>query len=203
MSLQFTGAPRVGRLQSVGRFDGFFEGVKGQQGLARAEIRARDVLVCTASGSFMALGNRERTAPLPMRKRGVDAEVAPLTVAELSDEERVVYDRARAAVGRAKGLRNKLNPNIKIIDSQTGNFTRAEAVPVMQAFLKKYKAGTDFQGVFIHNDDMGIGAIEALKVAGVASGRPPWASSTSWVRATRPMAEAMFGVTVTLFTTAG
>ena len=75
-----------------------------------------------------------------------------------------------AAVGRAKGLRNKLNANIKIIDSQTGNFTRAEAVPVMQAFLKKYKPGTDFQGVFIHNDDMGIGAIEALKAAGVKPG---------------------------------
>ncbi|MBI5029095.1 MAG: ABC transporter substrate-binding protein [Chloroflexi bacterium] len=75
-----------------------------------------------------------------------------------------------AAVGRAKGFRNKINANIKILDSQTGNFTRAEAVPVMQAFLKKYKAGTDFQGIFIHNDDMGIGAIEALKAAGVKPG---------------------------------
>src|SRR5512133_3964678 len=75
-----------------------------------------------------------------------------------------------AAVGRAKGLRNKLNSNIKILDSQTGNFTRAEALPVMQAFLQKYKAGTDFQGIFIHNDDMGIGAIEALKAAGVKPG---------------------------------
>jgi len=75
-----------------------------------------------------------------------------------------------AAVGRAKGFRNKLNANIKILDSQTGNFTRAEAVPVMQAFLKKYKAGTDFQGVFIHNDDMGIGAIESMKAAGVKPG---------------------------------
>lgn len=75
-----------------------------------------------------------------------------------------------AAVGRAKGFRNKLNANIKILDSQTGNFTRAEAVPVMTAFLKKYKAGTDFQGIFIHNDDMGIGAIEALKAAAVKPG---------------------------------
>lgn len=75
-----------------------------------------------------------------------------------------------AAVGRAKGFRNKLNANIKILDTQTGNFTRAEAIPVMQAFLKKYKSGTDFQGVFIHNDDMGIGAIEALKAAGVKPG---------------------------------
>ena len=75
-----------------------------------------------------------------------------------------------AAVGRAEGFRAKLNANIEIIDSQTGNFTRAEAVPVMQAFLQKYKAGTDFQGIFIHNDDMGLGAIEALKAAGVNPG---------------------------------
>jgi ABC-type sugar transport system substrate-binding protein len=75
-----------------------------------------------------------------------------------------------AAVGRAEGFRNKLNSNIEIIDSQTGNFTRAEALPVMQAFLQKYKPGEDFQGIFIHNDDMGIGAIEALKAAGVKPG---------------------------------
>jgi ABC-type sugar transport system substrate-binding protein len=75
-----------------------------------------------------------------------------------------------AAVGRAKGFREALNSNIKILDSQTGNFTRAEAKPVMEAFLKKYKPGTDFQGLFIHNDDMGIGAIEALKAAGVKPG---------------------------------
>lgn len=75
-----------------------------------------------------------------------------------------------AAVGRAEGLRNKLNSNITILDSQTGNFTRAEALPVMQAFLQKYTPGVDFQGIFIHNDDMGIGAIEALKAAGVNPG---------------------------------
>jgi simple sugar transport system substrate-binding protein len=75
-----------------------------------------------------------------------------------------------AAVGRAKGFRDDLNSSIKILDSQTGNFTRAEAKPVMEAFLKKYKPGADFQGIFIHNDDMGIGAIEALKAAGVKPG---------------------------------
>jgi ABC-type sugar transport system substrate-binding protein len=75
-----------------------------------------------------------------------------------------------AAVGRADGFREDLAANIEIIDSQTGNFTRAEALPVMQAFLQKYTAGTDFQGIFIHNDDMGIGAIEALKAAGVQPG---------------------------------
>jgi len=73
-----------------------------------------------------------------------------------------------AAVGRAKGFRETLNANIKILDSQTGNFTRAEGKPVMEAFLKKY-AG-QIQGVFIHNDDMAIGAIEAMKAAGLKPG---------------------------------
>ncbi|HZY44636.1 MAG TPA: ABC transporter substrate-binding protein [Anaerolineae bacterium] len=73
-----------------------------------------------------------------------------------------------AAVGRAKGFRAKLNANIKILDSQTGNFTRAEGKPVMEAFLKKY-AG-QIQGVFFHNDDMAIGAVEAIKAAGLKPG---------------------------------
>jgi ABC-type sugar transport system substrate-binding protein len=73
-----------------------------------------------------------------------------------------------AAVGRAKGFREALNANIKILDSQTGNFTRAEGKPVMEAFLKKY-AG-QIQGVFIHNDDMAIGAVEAIKAAGIKPG---------------------------------
>jgi len=73
-----------------------------------------------------------------------------------------------AAVGRAKGFREALNPNIKILDSQTGNFTRAEGKPVMEAFLKKYQG--QFQGAFIHNDDMAIGAIEAIKSAGLKPG---------------------------------
>jgi simple sugar transport system substrate-binding protein len=73
-----------------------------------------------------------------------------------------------AAVGRAKGFRAKLNPNIKILASQTGNFTRAEGKPVMEAFLKTY-AG-QIQGVFFHNDDMAIGAVEAIKAAGIKPG---------------------------------
>jgi len=73
-----------------------------------------------------------------------------------------------AAVGRAKGFREALNPNIKILDSQTGNFTRAEGKPVMEAFLKKYAGQID--GVFFHNDDMAIGAVEAIKAAGIQPG---------------------------------
>jgi ABC-type sugar transport system substrate-binding protein len=73
-----------------------------------------------------------------------------------------------AAVGRAQGFREDLNSNITILDSQTGNFTRAEGKPVMEAFLKKYEGQID--GVFFHNDDMAIGAVEAIKAAGIQPG---------------------------------
>jgi len=73
-----------------------------------------------------------------------------------------------AAVGRAEGFRQNLNDNIEIIDSQTGNFTTAEGKPVMEAFLKKYEGEID--GAFIHNDNMAIGAVEAMKAAGVEPG---------------------------------
>jgi simple sugar transport system substrate-binding protein len=73
-----------------------------------------------------------------------------------------------AAIGRAEGFRMNLNPNIEIVDSQTGNFTTAEGKPVMEAFLKKY-AG-EIKGAFIHNDNMAIGAVEAIKAAGLQPG---------------------------------
>ncbi|MBN2501746.1 MAG: ABC transporter substrate-binding protein [Anaerolineales bacterium] len=73
-----------------------------------------------------------------------------------------------AAVGRADGFRANLNDNIEIIDSQTGNFTTAEGKPVMEAFLAKYEGEID--GAFIHNDNMAIGAVEAMKAAGVEPG---------------------------------
>jgi ABC-type sugar transport system substrate-binding protein len=73
-----------------------------------------------------------------------------------------------AAVGRAKGFRETLNSNIKILDSQTGNFNPTEAKPVAEAFLKKY-AG-QINGFFIHNDGMAQAVVEAMKAAGVKPG---------------------------------
>jgi len=73
-----------------------------------------------------------------------------------------------AAVGRAKGFRETLNANIKILDSQTGNFNPTEAKPVAEAFLKKYEGQID--GFFIHNDGMAQAVVEAMKAAGVKPG---------------------------------
>jgi galactofuranose transport system substrate-binding protein len=69
---------------------------------------------------------------------------------------------------RAKGFRETLNPNIEIIDSQSGNFTRALGKEVMEAFLKK--SGKEIVGLYAHNDDMGIGAIQAIEEYGLKPG---------------------------------
>ena len=57
--------------------------------------------------------------------------------------------------------------NIEIIASQTGNFTRTEGKTVMEGFLQ---AHDDIDLVFAHNDDMGLGAIEAIEAAGLVPG---------------------------------
>jgi simple sugar transport system substrate-binding protein len=70
------------------------------------------------------------------------------------------------AIGRQKGFKEILDkkPNYKIIRTQTGNFTRAEGKQVMEAFLKSDGAIIDV--VFAHNDDMAIGAIQAIEEYG-------------------------------------
>jgi ABC-type sugar transport system substrate-binding protein len=59
------------------------------------------------------------------------------------------------------------DPKFKIIASQTGDFTRAKGKEVMEAFLKAHK---DIDVLFAHNDDMGLGAIEAIEGAGLKPG---------------------------------
>jgi galactofuranose transport system substrate-binding protein len=57
---------------------------------------------------------------------------------------------------------------LKIIDSQSGDFRRDNGKQVMEAFLKKY--GHDFDIVYAHNDDMALGAIQAIEEAGLKPG---------------------------------
>lgn len=62
----------------------------------------------------------------------------------------------------------KDNPHLKIIASQTGDFTRAKGKEVMQAFLK---ANKDIDVLYAHNDDMALGAIQAIEAAGLKPGQ--------------------------------
>jgi ABC-type sugar transport system substrate-binding protein len=57
---------------------------------------------------------------------------------------------------------------IETLDSQTGNFTRADGKTVMEGFLQKY--GDTIDLVYAHNDDMALGAIDAIEAAGLVPG---------------------------------
>jgi ABC-type sugar transport system substrate-binding protein len=59
-------------------------------------------------------------------------------------------------------------PRFKVIRSQTGDFTRAKGKEVMEAFLKA--EGKKINVLFAHNDDMAIGAIQAIEEAGFKPG---------------------------------
>ncbi|MBO4204576.1 substrate-binding domain-containing protein [Micromonospora echinofusca] len=71
---------------------------------------------------------------------------------------------------RKKGFAEAIaaNPNLKIIASQTGDFTRAGGKAVMEQFLK---ANPKIDVLFAHNDDMGLGALEAITAAGKVPGK--------------------------------
>lgn len=76
---------------------------------------------------------------------------------------------AAPANDRAEGFRTVIDeePKFEIIASQTGDFTRAGGKQVMEAFLK---SNPDIDLVYAHNDDMGLGAIEAIEAAGLVPG---------------------------------
>ena len=71
------------------------------------------------------------------------------------------------AIDRKKGFEEIISadPKFKIIRSQTGDFTRAKGKEVMEAFLKA--EGKKINVLFAHNDDMAIGAIQAIEEAGL------------------------------------
>jgi galactofuranose transport system substrate-binding protein len=75
------------------------------------------------------------------------------------------------AIDRKKGFEEiiKDKPKFKIIRSQTGDFTRAKGKEVMEAFLKA--EGKKINVLFAHNDDMAIGAIQAIEAAGIKPGK--------------------------------
>ncbi|MCG7417531.1 MULTISPECIES: ABC transporter substrate-binding protein [Microbacterium] len=74
-----------------------------------------------------------------------------------------------AATDRATGFAKAIEgTDITVLDSQTGNFTRAEGKTVMEGFLQKY--GSQINLLFAHNDDMGLGALDAIKAAGLKPG---------------------------------
>lgn len=76
------------------------------------------------------------------------------------------------AIDRKNGFEQALDghANLSIIRSQTGDFTRTKGKEVMEAFLKVEEGGKNICALYEHNDDMAVGAIQAIKEAGLKPG---------------------------------
>ncbi|MFP3356051.1 ribose ABC transporter substrate-binding protein RbsB [Planococcus citreus] len=68
-----------------------------------------------------------------------------------------------AARERGEGFNNIAADSLDVVAKQTANFNRAEGLSVMENILQ---ANPDVTGVFAHNDEMALGALEAIEASG-------------------------------------
>jgi ribose transport system substrate-binding protein len=68
-----------------------------------------------------------------------------------------------AARERGEGFNNVAADSLEVVAKQTANFNRAEGLSVMENILQ---ANPEVTGVFAHNDEMALGALEAIEAAG-------------------------------------
>jgi ABC-type sugar transport system substrate-binding protein len=71
---------------------------------------------------------------------------------------------------RSKGFNDviKADSKFKVVASQDGDFTRAQGKQVMESFLKSQ---SKIDVLFAQNDDMGLGALDAIQAAGLTPGK--------------------------------
>lgn len=104
----------------------------------------------------------EKAASWLMEKTGGDCSIVELQGTVGSS----------AAIGRMEGFNKVISthPKAKIVRSQTGEFTRAKGKEVMESILKAENGGKDICALWSHNDEMALGAIQAIKEAGLKPG---------------------------------
>ena len=119
-----------------------------------------DLYVTFIGSDFIAEGRM--AAEWLAKKTGGKAVIAELTGTPGS----------APANDRKKGFADELAkyPDMKVVFSQTGEFTRAKGKEVMEAFLKS-PDGANVTALYAHNDDMALGAIQAIEEAGKKPGK--------------------------------
>lgn len=75
----------------------------------------------------------------------------------------------------------RAHPGMHVIATKSGDFIRARGKETMQTFLKTY--GRQINGLFAQNDDMALGAIEAIEEYGLKPGTDIKIVSVDAVRA--------------------
>ncbi len=72
---------------------------------------------------------------------------------------------ASATIERGEGFEREIEGKLDVIDKQVANFDRVEGLSVMEDLISAH--GEDIDLVFAHNDEMALGAQEALRSAGM------------------------------------
>lgn len=118
-----------------------------------------DYYVTFIGSDFVEEGRR--AARFLVEKMGGQAVIAELTGTPGS----------APANDREKGFAEIIDQEsgMEVIYSQTGNFTRAQGKEVMEALLKSPE-GKRINALYAHNDDMALGAIQAIEEAGLKPG---------------------------------
>ena len=128
--------------------------------------RRRRRTTSSTSPSWAPTSSRKAARPAAGWSRTTRATTGPVNIVELQGTV-----GSAPAIDRKKGFEEiiKADPQFKIIRSQTGDFTRAKGKEVMEAFLKA--EGKKINVLFAHNDDMALGAIQAIEEAGLKPGK--------------------------------
>jgi ribose transport system substrate-binding protein/inositol transport system substrate-binding protein len=76
-----------------------------------------------------------------------------------------------AQVQRLEGNKNILAnyPNVRVIADQTANWSRAEALALVENWIEAFP---ELDGIIAHNDEMALGAIQALEAKGIKNRIP-------------------------------
>lgn len=94
-------------------------------------------------------------------------EVTEYLVSKIGEGAKVVELQgetgASATIDRGEGFHEIADTQLDVVASQTANFNRADAMTVMENLIQ---ANPDIVGVFAQNDEMALGAIEAIEASG-------------------------------------
>ena len=171
--------------------------IKAIRGFIAQGVNAIMVAPVVATGWDEVLGEaKEANIPVILLDRGVDASQDLYLTSVASDQVHegavagqwlidAVKDKdckvveiegtvgSTPAINRKKGFDDAVlaTKNITIIRSQTGEFPRSKGKEVMEGFIKAENGGKDICAVYAHNDDMMVGAIQAMKDAGLNPGK--------------------------------
>nr|WP_300315327.1 substrate-binding domain-containing protein [Halomonas sp.] len=98
--------------------------------------------------------------------------VAEEVIDKVGDKGKVVIIEGpigqSAQIDRAKGIDKVLaeHPDVKVLERRTANWSRAESLSLMENWLTAHRGEID--GVIAQNDEMAIGAIQAIQASGLS-----------------------------------